>query len=259
MMDHNAPLAAHEPENVAGITLPIADAEPFGARSTGDSVLDAAARCIERKGIDNVSLEEVAAEAGVSRTTLYRRFGNRESLFKTLLIEGAKPFREWSRGILLGPGTVAERLETVLTHAIREMQQVGWLDRSLYSGMSPASAQLFRAAHADSSVGSIEPLLRLLIDDQAKAVGMTVDVLNGWVADQMIALASLQPWDEEALRWRLRYLVMPVLTPPAERHILPIDQRLDRLERKLDDVLKAVGSSPLSNEKASTTDGAAPL
>lgn len=41
----------------------------------------AAIRCVERVGVRNVSLEHVAAEAGVSRTTLYRHFpGGRSQL-----------------------------------------------------------------------------------------------------------------------------------------------------------------------------------
>jgi AcrR family transcriptional regulator len=206
----------------------------MGAQPIADPVLNAAASCIRRKGIDNVSLEEVAAEAGVSRTTLYRRFGNRESLFTALLMEGAKPFREWSHKILIGPGSVADRLETVLAHAILEMQHVGWLERSLHSGMSPASARLFRAAQADGSTGSIASVLASLIDERATAAGVTLDDLTGWITDQMIVLASGEMWDEERLRSRLRYFVMPVLTAACEPPVAAMHERLDAIERKID-------------------------
>lgn len=206
----------------------------MGAQPIADPVLNAAASCIRRKGIDNVSLEEVATEAGVSRTTLYRRFGNRESLFRALLIEGAKPFRQWSQKILIGPGTVADRLETVLAHAILEMQHVGWLDTSLHSGMSPASARLFRAAQADDSAGGVGSVLASLIDDRARAAGVTLEVLTGWITDQMIALASGEPWDEAVLRGQLRYFVMPVLTAACEPQASAMHERLDAIERKID-------------------------
>lgn len=209
----------------------------MGERPTGDVVLDAAANCVRRKGFDAVSLEEVALEAGVSRTTLYRRFGNREALFKALLVQGAKPFREWSMRISQGPGTVAERLEIVLAHAIMNMQQVGWLDRSLQDGMSAASARLFKAAHADSSVGGIRPILQSLIDERADSAGVTVEILSDWVADQMIALASGPHWDQGMLRSRLRFLVMPVLTPAAERQLSARHEQLEAMDRKLDKLI----------------------
>ncbi|MDO7842225.1 TetR/AcrR family transcriptional regulator [Sphingomonas immobilis] len=202
----------------------------------GDPVLDAAARCIERKGFDNTSLEEVASESGVSRTTLYRRYGNRESLFKALLIARAEPFREWSRCIYLGPGSVAERIETVLLHAILEMQRVGWLDRTLHAGMSAAAIRLFKASHAHGAETALAPLLSSVMDEQAASdARVTVAELIDWTADQMIVLASAAPWDEETLRGRLRYFVMPVLVP--RRRPAPDDSRLAGIEARLDALL----------------------
>jgi len=206
-----------------------------------DPVLDAAARCIDRKGFDNTSLEEVAAEASVSRTTLYRRFGNRESLFKALLIARARPFRAWSRGVLLGPGTVAERIETVLARAILDMQGVGWLDRTLQAGMSAAAIRLFKASLADGAEAGLAALLSSVMDQRAASEArVTVAELINWTADQMIVLASAAQWDEETLRGRLRYFVMPVLVPRAggeddAGRFARIEARLDQLIARIDD------------------------
>lgn len=206
-----------------------------------DRVLDAAAKCIDRKGFDHTSLEEVAAEAGVSRTTLYRRYGNRESLFKALLIARAGPFRAWSRSVLLGAGTVAERIETVLTRAILDMQGVGWLDRTLHAGMSAAAIRLFKASHAHGAEAGLAMLLSSAMDQRAASEArVTVAELVDWTADQMIVLASAAPWDEETLRGRLRYFVMPVLVPRAAGEddadrFKRIETRLDRLIARIED------------------------
>ncbi|MDB5715820.1 MAG: TetR/AcrR family transcriptional regulator [Sphingomonadales bacterium] len=209
---------------------------PFGADAVpvSDPILDAAARCIDRKGFDNTSLEEVAAEAGVSRTTLYRRYGNRESLFKALLIARSVPFREWSRRVYFGPGTVSERIEMVLTHAILEMQRVGWLDRTLHTGMSAAAIRLFKASHAYGADTGLAPLLSSTMDQHAAAEAcVTVAELIDWTADQMIVLGSAEPWSEETLRGRLRYFVMPILVP-RQSHDPGGEDRLARIERRLD-------------------------
>lgn len=213
----------------AYIPVRIADREPGD-----DPVLDAAARCIDRTGFDNTSLEEIAAEAKVSRTTLYRRYGNRESLFKALLIVRAEPFRQWARHVYFGPGTVAERIETVLTHAIMDMQRVGWLDRTLSVGMSATAIRLFKASHAYGAETGLAPLLSTAMNHRLAAEAqVTVAELIDWTADQMIVLGSAATWDEETLRGRLRYFVMPVLVPGSgcedEAH-----ERLSRIEEKLD-------------------------
>lgn len=207
----------------------------------GDRLLDAAARCVRRKGFDNTSLEEVAAEANVSRTTLYRRFGNRENLFKALLHERARPFRVWSRQILMGPGTPVDRLETVLAHAILEMQRVDWLDHIISGNVSPTSVRLIRTVNAEGASDTLAPLLEAMMSPGAIEAGITVADLIGWSVDQIVALASLRTWDETSLRARLRYFVLPVLAPTATPSAL--DTRLAAIERKID-LLAASAADP---------------
>ncbi|MGI9282211.1 MAG: TetR/AcrR family transcriptional regulator [Endozoicomonas sp.] len=68
--------------------------DPFSHHSKSNSskasrtlnlILDAAMRCYERNGIDKTNIDEVAREAGVSRTTFYRYAKNREDLFNQVL------------------------------------------------------------------------------------------------------------------------------------------------------------------------------
>src|SRR5882672_10500764 len=47
--------------------------------------LDAAARCIERFGWQRTSVKDVAREAGVERTTVYRNVGSMEDIFRALV------------------------------------------------------------------------------------------------------------------------------------------------------------------------------
>jgi AcrR family transcriptional regulator len=204
----------------------------YGALPVGDIILDAAALCVERKGFDNVSLDEVAAEAGVSRTTLYRRFGNRESLFTALLWARAEPFRAWTRRILSGQGSLAERMETVFVHATLEMQRVGWLDISVRSGVSPFGARIIVKAHlrgADEGIGAMVAALLESNDDHGDIIAEEV---IEWTAQQMIGFASGPDWEEAALRQRIRFFLIPVLTNQMTERTT--HQRLDRIEAKLD-------------------------
>ena len=51
-----------------------------------DSYLDAAARCFARHGITRTSINDVAAEAGVSRSTVYRLAGTIDDIAESLLL-----------------------------------------------------------------------------------------------------------------------------------------------------------------------------
>jgi AcrR family transcriptional regulator len=69
-------------------------------------ILEAARRLFAERGVEQVSLEAVAHAAGVSKATLFRRFGDRQSLFLALLDEHERALQErLLRGAPpLGPG-----------------------------------------------------------------------------------------------------------------------------------------------------------
>ena len=56
-----------------------------GADSTQEAILDAAAVEFERHGFRRVALDDVARRARVSRTTIYRRFANKDDLVSAVI------------------------------------------------------------------------------------------------------------------------------------------------------------------------------
>jgi AcrR family transcriptional regulator len=97
--------------------LPLVEAqrpERADAAENRRRVLAAAARLFAEHGAGNVSMDAVAAAAGVGKGTLFRRFGDRASLARAVISEDeAKLQDELIRGAPpLGPGAPArERLE----------------------------------------------------------------------------------------------------------------------------------------------------
>jgi AcrR family transcriptional regulator len=111
--------------------LPLLDQPPrerSDAARNREALLAAAARLVATHGVDCVTMDSVAAEAGVGKGTVFRRFDSREGLmaallnrseteFQRLVIEGPPP---------LGPGAPAierlhafghARMEVNLQHA----------------------------------------------------------------------------------------------------------------------------------------------
>jgi AcrR family transcriptional regulator len=64
-------------------------------------LLDAARRLIAERGADAVSMDDIAAAAGVGKGTLFRRFGSRAGLMMVLLDEDERASQE---AFLFGPG-----------------------------------------------------------------------------------------------------------------------------------------------------------
>lgn len=60
------------------------------AAATGERIVQAAGELFMAKPYDDVSLDEIAARAGVSTQTLIRRYGSKEALFSTALEWGGE-------------------------------------------------------------------------------------------------------------------------------------------------------------------------
>jgi AcrR family transcriptional regulator len=80
---------------LAGIPLERAD-----ARRNRQRILEAAAELVGERGLAEVTMDEVAARAGVAKGTVFHRFGNRAGLARALVDQSE---RELQEAILRGP------------------------------------------------------------------------------------------------------------------------------------------------------------
>lgn len=78
MVASNPNPATPEPARPAGPGRP----KDLGKRA---AILDVAKRLFSQHGFDGVSMDQIAAEAGVSKLTVYSHFGDKESLFSSAI------------------------------------------------------------------------------------------------------------------------------------------------------------------------------
>lgn len=83
------------------------------------AVLEAAARLFAEQGVDAVSMDQVAAAAGVGKGTLFRRFGDKSGLAAALLDARERVLQEaaLSGPPPLGPGAPADERLTAFLNA----------------------------------------------------------------------------------------------------------------------------------------------
>ena len=93
-------MSAAEPLTWLGERPPSAPLERGDAARNRALLLDAARRLIAERGADAVSMDDIAAAAGVGKGTVFRRFGSRAGLMMVLLDEDERASQE---AFLFGP------------------------------------------------------------------------------------------------------------------------------------------------------------
>jgi AcrR family transcriptional regulator len=86
-------------------------------------VLDAAKRCSERWGFDKVTIDDIAAEAHVSRATIYRLFpGGKDVLFDALRVHELEDFFSRLLAAIGEPDDLEELLVRAVTASMSDLR-----------------------------------------------------------------------------------------------------------------------------------------
>ena len=78
-----------------------------------DAILDAAARCFFDRGFAACAIEQIAADAGVSKVTVYNHFGDKRGLFAAAVERQCNQMRGHFALDRVGAGTLRERLTAI--------------------------------------------------------------------------------------------------------------------------------------------------
>lgn len=182
--------------------LPIAGrpgSERADAARNRELLLDAAAAMVAEVGADEVTMDAVAARAGVGKGTVFRRFGSRGGLMAALLDHTE---RAWQAAVISGPpplGPGAPPLERLLAlgeSRLRTTLQHATLIRAAGTAAGrPSGARSFTAMHVRYLLGElgvdgdvpllavalIAPLEVPVLEQQVDLDGLPVErVLAGW-------------------------------------------------------------------------------
>ena len=104
------------------------------AASLADRVLDAANVCCERWGYDRATIDDISAEAGVSRATLYRLFpGGREVLLDAMRERNVRRFLDELDAHLADADTLEDLVIGIVSHATLQLRNDAHLQFMLAS------------------------------------------------------------------------------------------------------------------------------
>jgi AcrR family transcriptional regulator len=173
-----------------GLPAPVSDTE---ARSR---LVDAARRCFERFGFEKTSLSDVAAEAGVTRRTVYRYFDNTDELLRAAFALAAGGIVERMVTHARSSMNPGERIVDAMVFLCREMPADPQLGPLFSPGRDGARAGISSAVATEVSHGA----LRAVVEAGPNADG-----------------SALTPEEVEELTELILRLLQSFLTDPGPR------------------------------------------
>ncbi len=183
-------------------------------------ILAAAERVIQRYGISKTTMDDIGREAGVSRPTVYRYFGDREALVAALIERRSRMLFERARTFILRHETFAEQLVEGLVYLVDR----GRKDPIVRVLVSPEHMELATPVVSGSTLATEltgemwEPILRRAIERGEIRPDLDMSAVAEWLAlIQFILVGRLDfsSADDPGHRTMLRTFVLPAFLPVA--------------------------------------------
>jgi AcrR family transcriptional regulator len=177
------------------------------ADSLRDRMLDAAEAVVVRQGIANLTLEAVAAEAGMSKGGLLHHFPNKDRLVEALVVRCAEHWREGSAQAYEctpeGPGRMARALLSHLGNAKEWTEQCQRTSSATFAALAlnPRLIEPMRAVYS-------EMRQRIAEDGLDPGIGETVlAAMDGLWLNRVLGLAPVDQNRMDQIRRALEGLV----------------------------------------------------
>jgi AcrR family transcriptional regulator len=197
------------------IELPVLGDQPAersDAAANRCRILEAARAILEERGFEELTMDAVAAAAGVGKGTIFRRFGDRAGLTTALLDGDTRAFQDafLTGQPPLGPGAPpAERLEAFVVELVRF--QVRHMDALMAAEGAPGhpAPQILGTLliHVDALLREIDPEL-----DRGELAGMILSAISPPILYRLLTRAGATP---ETLERAALTLVRGVTCRPA--------------------------------------------
>jgi AcrR family transcriptional regulator len=130
-----------------------------------DRVLEAAARLIEDNAFHTATMEELAAAAGVSRATVFNRFGSKLGVLQALFTRGME-----------GPEMRAIEDALAIEDPVAALEAVIQAACSIWEAYGPVHLQL-------QAIGILEPEATALVDQQREQQRAEIEALTRRLAN----------------------------------------------------------------------------
>lgn len=191
------------------------DDAPDNSDEARERLIDAAERCFGRYGPGKTTIEDVAAEAHVSRATVYRYFEGRDDVILGVLMRAAHHFLVRLRDVIPHQASIEDSIvESVLftVEAVRADEHLAALFTPETAGhtLSVAGAS---PALTEKVQEMLSPVLRPAIDQGLLRSDIGVDDAAEWLVRVVHSVLTVETKHRTDDEWRryLRTFLVPSL------------------------------------------------
>jgi AcrR family transcriptional regulator len=149
-----------------------------------EQLLDVGRRLFAKRGLDGTSIEEIAAQAGVSKPVVYEHFGGKEGLYAVVVDREVDRFLSMATDVLRGED-IMEKFEAAAVTLLRYIEDNSDGFRILVRDSHPASGSGTFASLISDIAGQVEYILADVLKDRGydpKLAPMYSQMLVGMVA-----------------------------------------------------------------------------
>jgi len=181
------------------------------------AILDAARAVFSRDGYAATSVDDVAAEAGIAKGTVYLYFKSKEELYLAALLRDVKEFGDAARDEMEREPTLLEKIEAFLRirleycRAHQDFLRIYLTEYGKMSAMTPIAKQLRRLQrenmrHLAASIEAAVERREIRPVPPAALAAKLFDIARGLVERQLLGWKEFQVQNEIAfatdLLWR---------------------------------------------------------
>lgn len=168
-------------------------------------LVGAAARVFERQGYADATLDDIAAEAGVSKPTVYQYVPSKQRLLEIIVEQAIYPLREGIEQIVESSGTAADKLDAYVRLHVDAAVRYKEYYVVLMTDQHQLSAQGLRAYQ--SWARQVNHSAELLLREGVKE-GLVRDDIDVPIAVNLLnsALTSIARWYRPADRLKPRQI-----------------------------------------------------
>ena len=91
------------------------------------AILATAYTLLTERGYEGMTMDELAAQVGITKVTLYQHFPSKEALAAGIAVDQMQSVEATLRPIYEADGPALERLTAVLRHSLEQQAPSGWL------------------------------------------------------------------------------------------------------------------------------------